>query len=125
MSFKRKTKRNPEFTEKQKALRLEVTDNIIRNAKAENKLLEEFLKEVLPVTDYNYFLFIKSKDGIPVNLKFNYESYIKALIAITDFEYEAYYFPVAFINWRDNAGTFDLYRCVYIDIDHTDINPLP
>ena len=124
MSYRRKIKRDPEFKKQQDQLKNEVLENIASNANKENVLLECFLRSVLPKTDYNYYLFIKSKGGIPINIKFKYEDYIHALIAITDFYYEAYYFPVAFTDWRDNEGTFDHYKCIYIDIDGMPINTL-
>ena len=124
MSFRRKTKRDPEFVKNQAEFKKEVLDNINSNLNKRDILLELFLKSVLPKTEYNYYLFVKSKGGIPINIKYNYEDYIKALIAITDFQVEAYYFPVAFSGWRDNQGTFDYYKCIYVDIDHIDISPL-
>lgn len=124
MSIRRKIKRDPEFQKQQKELKQEVSENITSNSSKEDNALEYFLRSVLPETDYNYYLFIKSKGGIPINLKFNYEDYIHALIAITDFLYEAYYFPVAFTNWRDNEGTLDHYKCIYIDIDGMPVNTL-
>ncbi len=124
MSFRRKTKRDPEFVKNQDLLKKEVMESIAANSDKSIDLLEYFLKSVLPETEYNYYLFVKNKGGIPVNLKFNYNEYIKALIAITDYEYEAYYFPVAFTKWRDNEGTFNHFKCFYVDVDHTGINTL-
>jgi hypothetical protein len=124
MSFRRKTKRDPEFVKNQEQFKQEVLEKIASNSDKRDVLLEYFLESVLPKTEYNYYLFVKSKGGIPINIRYKYEDYIKALIAITDFEVEAYYFPVAFSGWRDNNGTMDYYKCIYIDIDHIDINPL-
>lgn len=124
MSYKRKMKRDPEFIKNQDQFKKAVSENIASNWNKKDLELEAFLRAVLPESDYNYYLFVKSKGGIPINIKYNYENYIRALIAITDFEVETYYFPVAFIGWRDNKGTLNHYRCTYIDIDHTDFNPL-
>ena len=124
MSYKRKTKRDPEFVKNQEKFKNEVIESIESNLGKRDDELEEFLRAVLPKTDYNYYLFIKSKGGIPVNIRYDYESYLRAVIAITDFKVETYYFPVAFTGWRDNKGTLNHFRCIYVDIDHTDINPL-
>lgn len=124
MSFRRKTKRDPAFKKQQDEFKQEVLENIAKNSNKENVILEYFLRSVLPKTDYNYYLFAKSKGGIPINIKFKYEEYIHALIAICDFYYEAYYFPVAFTKWRDNEGTFNCFKCFYVDVDHTDMNTL-
>lgn len=124
MSYRRKTKRDPEFVKNQEQFKKEVTESIASNLNKKDPELENFLRAVLPETDYNYYLFVKSKGGIPINIRYDYEEYIRATIAITDFEVETYYFPVAFTGWRDNQGTFNHFRCIYVDIDHTDINPL-
>lgn len=124
MSFRRKTKRDPAFKKQQDEFKQEVLENIAKNSNKENVILEYFLRSVLPKTDYNYYLFAKSKGGIPINIKFKYEEYIHALIAICDFYYEAYYFPVAFTKWRDNEGTFNHFKCFYVDVDNTGLNTL-
>ena len=60
MSFRRKTKRDPEFVKNQDLLKKEVMESIAANSDKSIDLLEYFLKSVLPETEYSYYLFIKN-----------------------------------------------------------------